>query len=100
MSFNITVRLLNSAKISFNITVSLLNSVKISFNITVSLLNSAIALVSLHPELFIPRRKATGNIEIVFVRLSFRPSIRPSFRPTFLSGAYLKKYLRYQLESS
>jgi hypothetical protein len=40
--------------------------------------------------LVIPRLKR--DIEIV--------SVRPSFCLTFLSGAYLKKYLRYQLETS
>ena len=30
---------------------------------------------------------------------SFRHSIRPSFSPTFLSGAYLQKYLRYQIQT-
>jgi hypothetical protein len=38
------------------------------------------------------KEKAAGDIEIV--------SVHPSFRPTFLSGTYLKKYLRYQLETS
>ena len=39
--------------------------------------------------IFIPRRKGRyGN------------SLRPSFRPTFLSGAYLQKYMRYQLQTS
>ena len=42
------------------------------------------------------RRRGYGNS----LRPSFRPSVRPSFLPTFLSGAYLQKYLRYQLQTS
>jgi hypothetical protein len=30
----------------------------------------------------------------------YRNSLRPTFRPSLLSGAYLKKYLKYQLETS
>jgi hypothetical protein len=43
---------------------------------------------------YYPPPKGGGDLEIV----SVHPSIRPSFYPTFLSGACLKKYLRYQLE--
>ena len=48
---------------------------------------------------FIPRQKGGGGYGNS-LRLSFRHSICLSFRPTFLSGAYLQKYLRYQLQTS
>ena len=47
----------------------------------------------------IPRRKGSGGYGNS-LRPSFHHSVRPSFRPTFLSGAYLQKYFRYQLETS
>ena len=56
-------------------------------------------LSSLESVLIIPRQKGGGGYGNS-LSPSFCHSVLPSFRPTFLSGAYLQKYLRYQLQTS
>jgi hypothetical protein len=61
--------------------------------------SSPIIIITIHIKNFIPCRKGGGGYRNS-LHPSVLPSVLPSFCPAFLSGAYLKKYLRYQLETS